>query len=89
MTAKRTDANQREVVAALRAVGAAVLDLHGVGRDCPDLLVARQGQTWLMEVKSAEGVLSEGQRKFMANWPGRVVVVRSVEEALRAVLLEE
>jgi hypothetical protein len=37
--ASKVDANQREVVAALRGAGASVQLLHAVGEGCPDLLV--------------------------------------------------
>jgi hypothetical protein len=35
----RADANQKAIVAAIEALGHPVLDLHGVGRGCDDLLV--------------------------------------------------
>jgi hypothetical protein len=80
--AKRTDQNQADIIAALRAVGASVQDLHLVGRDCPDIIVGYQGQNYLMEVKSNIGHLSEGQRRWHADWRGRVWVVRCVDDAL-------
>ena len=50
---RKPDANQAEVVAALRAAGYAVLDLHRVGEGVPDLLVAdeRTGHQVLVEIK--------------------------------------
>lgn len=47
----RVDANQGEIVAAARAVGAEVQHLHSVGSGCPDLLVAFRGQWYVVEVK--------------------------------------
>jgi hypothetical protein len=49
--AAKVDANQREVVAALRGAGASVQLLHAVGEGCPDLLVGYKGLTMLLEVK--------------------------------------
>lgn len=80
----RTDGNQGEIVAALRAAGALVLSLHRVGQGCPDLLAARGGTVFLLEVKEAHGALTDDQRAFIAaGWP--VQVVRTPEDALRAI----
>jgi hypothetical protein len=80
--ARRTDACQADIVAALRAVGASVEDLHLVGHSAPDLLAGYQGQNYLIEVKSNIGHLSEGQRQWHAAWRGKVWVVRCVADAL-------
>jgi hypothetical protein len=80
-----TDANQAEIVKALRSIGAGVVDLHDVGHGVPDLLVAYHGETVLMEVKTPTGRLRKLQREFRAIWPGRVYLVRSIDEALEAI----
>lgn len=82
---KRTDANHAEVVAAYRRLGVAVLDLHEVGRGCPDLLVAIDGCMDLVEVKTAAGKFTPDEREFAERWPESVVVVRSVEDVVRHV----
>ena len=55
--AARTDSNHEEIVKALRAVGATVQSLAGVGHGVPDLLVGYQGKTsdtfGLFEIASA------------------------------------
>jgi hypothetical protein len=81
MFARRIDANQSEIVAAARKAGASVLDLHNVGRDCPDILVGWNGNiNLLVEVKSPRGRLSPGQKRFIRDWRGYpVYVVRSAE----------
>jgi Holliday junction resolvase len=92
------DKTQAEIVKALRAVGASVVNLSRLGGGCPDLLVGYAGRTYLLEVKSerayrADGTLGlsdrlavEGQEKFRMDWRGdAVVVVRSVEDALAAI----
>ena len=96
MSARRVDANQAEIVAVLRAAGCSVLDLHEVGADCPDLLVAAPngttalgsrllpGANVLLEVKSARGRLEPGQVDFFGRWPGPKAVVRSPVQALQA-----
>ena len=85
--ARRTDENQESIVAALRAVGCSVECLHAVGRGVPDLAVGvpGTGATLLLEVKSATGKLTPEQQEWHAKWRGHVAVVRSIEEALRAV----
>lgn len=83
---KRTDANQAEIVAALRDIpGCFVADLHEVGRGCPDLLVGFRGVNYLMEVKSARGKLTGDEQRWQNFWPAPVHIVRSVEDALEVV----
>ena len=84
----RSDANQAEIMDALRAVGAEVESLHRVGRGCPDLLVGIFGKNYLMEIKSPRGRLLVTQRIWHRRWPGQVCVVRSVEDALRVIGVE-
>ena len=83
--AARTDANHMEICKALRAVGVSVEYLK-----LPvDLLICHKGITSLMEIKAEGGRLTKDQVEFIARWPGTIHVVRSVDEALRAVLGEE
>lgn len=77
---KRTDGNQQQIMDAYRALGVAVLDLHEVGRGCPDLLVAIAGRSDLVEVKTAGGTFTPAEREFAERWPKAVVVVRSVAD---------
>jgi Holliday junction resolvase len=86
--ARRVDGNHAEIVAALRKVGCAVLDLSRVGKGCPDLLVSRRTgfgrDLVLLEVKTAKGQQNAAQREFeKQGWP--VFVVKTVEDALRVV----
>lgn len=93
--AAKVDATQQAIVSALRAAGCAVLSLAAVGGGCPDVLVARRGWTWLMEVKRPPGKrggtsdngqrLSELQAAWHARWPAPVHVVRTADEALAVV----
>jgi len=81
--AARRDNNEPQIVIALEACGCSVTRLSQKG--VPDLLVSRQGVTYLIEVKEPKGKLTEDQEAFIWNWKGSVAVVRSVEEALEAV----
>ena len=80
--AARTDKNQPEIMDALRKVGVQVYHLKRPF----DLLICVQGRTELLECKTADGRFTKGQLDFLAMWPGTVHVVRSPEEAVRAVL---
>jgi hypothetical protein len=83
--AKRTDANQREIVDALRQAGATVYCAHAVGHGFPDLVVGFREQNYLLEVKSEQNALTDDQLTFFAGWRGQVTVIRSTTEALRAI----
>lgn len=85
--AARVDANQEQIVSALRACGATVRVVTQ-GDGIPDLLVGYRGYTILMEVKDGRKPpsarkLTEEEEKFFANWTGGMLaIVNSVEEAL-------
>lgn len=87
--AAKTDANQAEIVKALRAAGATVQSLAAVGQGVPDLLVGIRGQTLLIEVKDgkrppSERRLTPDQLEWHGAWRGgAVAVVDGVEAALR------
>ena len=94
---QKTDANQGEVVKALRKAGCSVVSLAPIGDGCPDLLVGRAGHTFLLEVKNPEyrcksdpgKDLSDDEVAFLAAWRGGVVsVVYGVVEALASVGIE-
>lgn len=88
--AKARDANEPEIVAALKAIGASVERL-----DTPvDLLVGFRGQTYMIEVKLPRGPkggangsrLTLDQEQLFDHWRGGpLAVARSAEEALRIV----
>lgn len=85
--AAKTDANQGDIVEALRRVGCQVKVTSTVGQGFPDLVVRLPGccaLIMLMEVKTADGKLTPDQKEFIALWP-ETVEVRSVDEALLAV----
>jgi hypothetical protein len=85
--ANRIDANQNQIVDALRKAGA-VVRIISQGDGIPDLLVGYKGYTILMEVKDGDKVpsarkLTEAEQKFFDDWRGGMLaVVNSVEEAL-------
>jgi hypothetical protein len=88
--AAKVDANQEQIVEALRTAGATVQTLAAVGKGVPDLLVGFQGKTLLLEVKDgrrppSERRLTEDQLKWHGAWRGGpVAIVDGVDAALRA-----
>jgi Holliday junction resolvase len=79
--AKR-DANEKEIVSALRKVGAKVALISGAG--FPDLVCWYRGRITLIECKTAKGRATSAQEATTADgWP--VVTVKTVEESLRAI----
>lgn len=81
----KPDANQGQIVKDLRAYGAKVSLLTGVGRDVPDLLVGYRGMNFLLEVKADGGKLSKGQVEWHKTWLGQCAVVRTSEEAIAVI----
>ena len=91
MRAAKIDANHEAVVLALRAAGATVQSLAGVGKGVPDLLVGYKGQTLLMEIKDgftppSARLLTEDQLRWHGSWKGgALAVVDSPDAALRMI----
>lgn len=78
----RTDANQKEIVAVLRSVGASVQSLAPVGHGVPDLLVGFRGITYLIEVKTPTGKLTPDQIRWHGDWRGGVGICITADDAL-------
>lgn len=77
--AAKRDANEGQIVAALRQVGATVILMK-----LPvDAIVLFRGATFLMDFKSAGGRLTESQRTLRDTWQGGPLCFpRTAEEAL-------
>lgn len=89
----RTDANQRQIVQALRDRGATVIHLHQLGKGIPDILVGFNGRNYLVELKDgskppSKRQLTHDEKQFFSRWQGEVAVVCSPEEAIAVVGLE-
>lgn len=82
---KSVDANQPEIVAALRAAGATVQHLHEVGQGCPDILVGFRLKNYVFEIKNPDLVwdVTPAQVIWIRDWRGRVNVIETAEDALR------
>lgn len=83
----KVDLNQSAIVKALRQAGCSVVSLAAVGNGCPDLLAARNGNMWLMEIKNGDKCLSAqkltpDEVRFHATWKAQIHVVKNVDQAL-------
>lgn len=79
----RVDANQREIVDALRRAGRSVLPTHQLGRGFPDLIVGFRKRNFLIEIKTDKGKLTDDQKEIAEVYRGTILVVRTAEEAIR------
>lgn len=91
VTRARVDANQPQIVAALRKMGASVLHLHQVGNGCPDILVGFRSKNALVEIKDGSKPpsarkLTKDEAVFHAEWRGQVAVINSVDEAIEFIV---
>ena len=78
----RRDNNHAEIADQLKQLGFSVLDLSQLGGGCPDMLIARNGITMMVEVKSGKGKLREGQLIFAGEWRGHICAAWSVDDVL-------
>ncbi len=94
--ARKIDANQPEIVKALRKIGCSVAITSGAGDGFPDIVVGRtdingERKNWLIEIKDGDKPLSAQklkplQVKFHAGWLGQIDVVNSAQGAINLVL---
>lgn len=96
MRVARVDANQAEIVDALRAAGCAVYVASHVGAGFPDLIVSRRQRgearprLFMIEVKDSarppsERRLTPAQKEFHALFAGNCYIAHSVADAFAIV----
>lgn len=79
----KVDANQPEVVKAMRKIGAVVTPMHQLGKGVADLLVSWRQKWFVMEVKSkSKSDLTPDQIEWIAEQRAAVVIVTSPAEAV-------
>jgi hypothetical protein len=90
MRACRIDANQNEIVSALRKAGASVLITSQL-KNCFDCLVGYNGVNYIVEIKDgsltpSKRKLTEGEQKFADNWKGgKYYIIESIEDAIKMI----
>lgn len=82
--AARTDANQPEIVEALRKSGWYVLIVSQL-KNCCDVIASKKGRTVAIEIKDgsrqkSERQLTEGEEKFRRSWQGEYALIEKVED---------
>lgn len=80
--AARTDNNQHELVEALKKIGARCYYI----KEPVDLVVGFRGRSILLEVKGEGKALTKAQQEFVESWPGEIHIVRTIDEAINAVI---
>jgi hypothetical protein len=88
--AARVDANQVDVVKALRQCGAIVTPLHAVGHGVADLLVSYRQRWFLLEVKDGRKApsaqkLTPDEKRWIGEQRAPVYIVKSPLEAISIV----
>lgn len=89
--AGRVDANQDEIVSALRKIGVSVQSLAAIGKGVPDLLCCFRGRLCLLELKDpskppSKRRLTPDQIEWHRAWHGApVFVVETIDEAIAAI----
>lgn len=89
-TAAKVDANQPEIVQALRQAGFHVCVTSRLGDGFPDLVVTGnnrhtgQIEALLVEVKTAKGKLTPDERDFLSAYPddGPYIIARTFDDVL-------
>ena len=83
----KVDANQADIVKALRQAGCSVFVTSSVGDGFVDLVCGRHGKNEMLEVKDenqppSKRRLTPKEQEFRDNWRGTIYTVESVEDAL-------
>lgn len=87
MKAKKTDANQQQIVKDLRKCGYTVFITSMVGNGFPDLTVGAHGLTFLFEVKDGTKYkscqkLTNLENLFHLTWKGQASIITSAQQAI-------
>ncbi len=90
--AAKVDGNQKEIVTALKRVGALVLHTHQL-KNCFDILVAFRGKLYCMEIKDPEQPpsarrLTEGEETFKRRLEATgntYYIVETIDQAIETI----
>ncbi len=75
------DANEKEIVDALKKVGCSVVRINWL-----DLIVGYKGENYIIEVKMPKGKVSAGQQLIIDSWQGRKPeIARGIDDALKII----
>lgn len=78
----RRDTAQAPMVEELRQRGYSVLDISQVGGSAPDLVVSKNGFTFMIEVKTGKAKARQGQQDFAKEWRGLIITASIAGEVV-------
>ena len=83
--AKRRDANEKELVKVLRAMGFTITNCAGFGEGHPDLILKKGRTTWYVEIKNpntsyGKRGLSASQKKWESETGNTIHILRNEED---------
>jgi Holliday junction resolvase len=81
----RRDTAQAPMIRELRQRGYSVLDISQVGGNAPDLVVSKNGFTFMIEVKTGKSKARQGQQDFAQEWRGLIIIASKAEEVVEIV----
>jgi hypothetical protein len=76
--AKKRDASERPIIAALKSMG---MDVYQIDRPV-DLVCGFRGANYLVEVKTGKAKPNPEQANFLETWRGQAVVLRNATDAI-------
>lgn len=80
LTRGKRDKNHIDIMNEFIENGCSVFDSADVGLGFPDLVVAINNNTFLVEVKTCKGRLTTLQKLFIKYWKGNIHIVKSTSE---------
>ena len=92
--AAKVDDNQKETVSSFRKFGCSVLHLHSIGQGCPDILVAKNYKSILIEIKDGNKPpsareLTPDEKIFHNEWKGLIMIVKDLHDVIEVVKVLE
>jgi hypothetical protein len=83
---RRTDANHKEIVDAIRKIPSlSVFSTHTIGKGFPDIVIGYKGINYLVEIKDgaktkSQKKLTEDEIRFHQSWFGQIIVCECVQD---------
>jgi len=78
----KRDTNHTLITTYLLQLGFSVYDTSTLGSGFPDIIIARNKETAIAEIKTEKGKLSQGQVDFISSWQGKVFILRNIEDCV-------
>lgn len=82
--AARRDKVELDVVKQLRSISGISVEVISI-KNVGDLLIGFRGVTYLIELKSKGGKLTDGQKQFHNEWTGQHAICTTLEDILKVI----